>query len=194
MVTAVVPPLTQITARPPCDIHGCVGHRRGSSQRLPPGQKYAPFEVVTVSSQVIPRRMRPAIDSAGDPLSETEDLRPPAGVKSRSRRSVIPTLAVSRSRATLATSAVVGYSTLVLGHSAKRPRYATATTAASPSVQIVRRKSPLIQDSDIIGVDEMLNQRFGARERSFRVDLQKHTFRSWSDHALWIATNLFVIS
>jgi hypothetical protein len=161
---------------------------------VPPGQKYAPFDVVTVSSQVVARRIRPAIDSDGDALDEIEDLPAPAGVKSRSRRSVIRPLTVPPSRATLATSVVVKFSTLVLGDSAKRPRYATATTADSPSVQSVRRNSPLIQDSGIVRVDEMLDQRFGARERSFRVDLQNHTVRSWSDHALWIASGLFVIS
>jgi hypothetical protein len=128
-----------------------------------PGQKYAPFGVVTVSSQVIARRIRLASDSDGDALEETEDLPTPAGVESRSRRSVIRKLAVSRSRATLATSAVVVFSTLALGDSAKRPRYATATTADSPSVQSVIRKSPLTQDSDIVRLVERLDQRFGAR-------------------------------
>jgi hypothetical protein len=195
MVTAVVPALTQITTRVPCGLRSDAHHRRGSPQTLPaPGQKYAPFAVVTVSSHVIARRILFAIDFGYDGLEETEALPSVVDRKSLSRRSVIRKLAVSRSRATLATSAVVGFSTLVLGDSAKRPRYAIATIVDSPSVQIVRRNSPLIQDSDIIGVDGMLNQRFGARERSFRVDLQKHTVRYWSEHALWIATDLFLVS
>ena len=179
---------------PPCDLHSDGTHRRGSPQTLPPGQKYAPFGVVTVSSQVIPRRIRPAIDSDGDPLDETEDLRPPGGVKSRSLRSVIRPLTVPPSRATRATAAGVGFSTLVLGDSAKRPRYATATTADSPNVQSVGRNSPLIQESDIVRLDEIFDQCIGARERSFRVELPNHTVRSWSDHALWVPTTLFAVS
>ena len=161
---------------------------------MPPGQKYAPFDVVTVSSQVIPRRIRPAIDSNGDALDETEDLPVPAGVRYRSRRSEVRALTVSLSRATLATSTVVGFSTLVLGDSAKRPRYATATTADSPSVQSVIRNSLPIQESDIVRLDEIFDQCIGARERSFRVELPNHTVRSWSDHALWVPTTLFAVS
>jgi hypothetical protein len=150
---------------------------------LPPGQKYAPFEVVTVSSQVIPRRIRPAIDSDGDAIDETEDLPPP-----------VRALTVSPSRATLAMSTVVGFSTLLLGDSAKRPRHATATTVDSPSVQSVRRNSPLNQESDIVRLDEMFDQRIGARERSFQVELPNHIIRYWSDRAFWMATTLFAVS
>src|ERR1035438_7096111 len=54
--------------RLPKDLRSYSGHRRGSPQRVPPGQKYAPFDVVTVSSQVLVRRIRPTSDSDGDAL------------------------------------------------------------------------------------------------------------------------------
>ncbi|MGD0471586.1 MAG: hypothetical protein ABSB70_00010 [Candidatus Velthaea sp.] len=127
--------------------------------------------MLTVSSHVIVRRILPAIDSDGGALDEIEDLPARAGVKRKSWRSAVRALTVSPRRASLATSTVVGFGTPVLGDSAKWPRYATATTAASPSIQSVRRNSPLIEDRAIVRLDEMLLQGFGARERSFRFEL-----------------------
>jgi hypothetical protein len=178
-----------ITAWLHCDLRSYADHRRGSPQTLPaPGQKYAAFGVVTVSSQVIPRRIRPAIDSDGEALPT------PAAVESRSRRSVIRTLAVSPNRATLATFAFVGFSTLVLGDSAKRPRYATAATADSPNVQSVRRNSPLIQESHIVRLDEIfISALWRTRSVLSGSRVAEPRVRAWSDHAFQIATTFLCL-